>query len=126
APVMEPGLWEVTARIHVPGSPIREATQTLRHCYTADELADTRNALPRAGPGCEVVDYRLSGNRATWSLACDGRARSSGGGEMLFGRYAYAATVWNEVTEQGRSIRVTQRIRAKRLGECLPPPAADE
>ncbi|HSD59957.1 MAG TPA: DUF3617 family protein [Burkholderiales bacterium] len=124
-PRMEPGLWEITVRIDMQGTPVREATQTLRHCYTLQELEDGRNALPAAGPGCEVVDYLLSGNRATWSLRCVGPNTVGGGGEMIFGAVAYAATVWNDVPEQGRILRVVQKIRAKHLGECLPEPAPE-
>jgi len=124
-PRMQPGLWEITVRIDMQGTPVREATQTLRHCYTPRELEDGRNALPAAGPGCEVVDYLLSGNRATWSLLCAGPNAVGGGGEMIFGAVAYAATVWNDVPEQGRILRVVQKIRAKRLGECLAEPSPE-
>lgn len=124
-PPMQPGLWEITVRIDMQGTPVREATQTLRHCYTHRELEDGRNALPRAGPGCEVADYRLSGNRATWTLQCAGPGAVRGGGEMTFGTVAYVATVWNEVEEQGRVLRVVQKIRAKRLGECVTGPAPE-
>lgn len=122
---MQPGMWEIKVRIDMPGTPVREATQTLRHCFTRRELEDERNALPRAGPDCEVVDYRLSGNRATWSLLCPGANAVRGGGEMTFGAVAYVATVWNDIVEQGRTLRVVQKIRAKRLGECVPGPAPE-
>lgn len=118
-PLPEPGLWEILVRIDVPEGPVQDASQAIRHCYTAEDLSDPRSAIPRAGPDCEVSGFRLEGNRATWALHCTGAGVISGGGEMILGRYAYAANVWNEISERGRTFTVTQRIRARRVGECV-------
>lgn len=119
-PPMEPGLWEVTIRIEIPASPVQEASQTLRHCYTPEELQDPRNLIPRAPPECRVLDFRFADNRATWSVECGGPRPMVGGGEMMLGKVAYAANLWSEGREGGRTLRITQRVRAKRLGECMP------
>lgn len=119
APQPEPGLWEILVRIDVPEGPIKDASQAMRHCYTREELADLRTTIPRADPDCSVRDFRLEGDRATWTLSCPGSSVVSGGGEMILGRHAYAANIWNEITEGDRVLRVTQRIRARRLGDCM-------
>lgn len=119
-PAMEPGLWEVTSRLDVPDSPVQEASQTLRHCYTRDELQDPRNLIPRVPPECRLIGFRFVGTRATWSVECSGPRPMVGGGEMILGQVAYAANLWSEVQEGGRTLRITQRVRAKRLGECMP------
>jgi hypothetical protein len=116
---MEPGLWEVTIRIDVPASPVQEASQTLRHCYTPEELQDPRSLVPRGPPECEIIGFRFAGNRAAWSVECTGPKPMVGGGEMMLGKVAYAANLWSEVQEGGRTLRITQRVRAKRLGECM-------
>jgi uncharacterized protein DUF3617 len=120
-PRLAPGLWEISVRLDIPDSPVQEAIQTYRHCYTEKELADARNSVPPAGPGCAVLDYRIEGERATWSLRCAGPDAVTGSGEMIFGSRAYAATVWNEMKEKGRILRVTQKIRGKWIGECVSP-----
>lgn len=119
-PIPEAGLWEVRVRVDIPASPVQEATQTLRHCYSRKELEDPRNLIPRDSPECEIVDYAVAGNRVTWSVECSSPKALVGGGEMILGRVAYAANVWSEVQESERILRITQRIRAKRLGECAP------
>lgn len=121
-PAMEAGLWEVTSRLEVPASPVQEAVQTSRHCYTREELQDPSKLIPRAPQECEIIGYRLAGNRATWSVECSGPKPMVGGGEMILGKVAYAANLWSEVQEGARTLRVTQRVRARRLGECVPEP----
>lgn len=118
-PLPEPGLWEILVRIDVPEGPVRDTSQAIRHCYTPEDLSDPRNAIPRAGPECEISEFRLEGNRATWALRCTGAGVVSGGGEMILGRQAYAANVWNEILERGRTLTVTQKIRARRVGDCV-------
>lgn len=125
-PVMEPGLWEVTSRIEVPDSPVQEASQTLRHCYTAEELQDPRNLIPRVPQECRLIGFRFVGNRATWSVECGGPRPMVGGGEMTLGKLAYASNLWSEVQDGGRTLRVTQRVRARRLGECMAEEAPPE
>lgn len=119
-PQLKPGLWEILVRINVPDGPVQDASQVIRHCYSQEDLADPRSAIPRAGPDCEIHDFRLDGARATWSLRCSGPSAVSGGGEMMLGREAYVADVWNKITDRGRTLDITQRIRARRLGDCVP------
>jgi len=119
-PQLQPGLWEIQVRINVPEGPVQDTSQVMRHCYSQEDLADPRSAIPRAGPDCEIHDFRLDGARATWSLRCSGPSAVSGGGEMMLGREAYAANVWNEIKDQGRTLKITQKIRARRLGDCVP------
>lgn len=125
-PPMEPGLWEVTSRLDVPDSPVQDATQTLRRCYTAEELRDPRNLVPRVPQECLLIGFRLVGNRATWSVECSALRPMAGGGEMTLGKIAYAANLWSESREGGRTLRIMQRVRARRLGECLPEESSPE
>jgi hypothetical protein len=66
-----------------------------------------------------VMDYRISGDRATWSLRCEGPEAVTGGGEMIFGRNVYAATIWHDKRVQNRTLRIIQRIRGRRVGDCV-------
>jgi uncharacterized protein DUF3617 len=118
APRMVPGMWEIRMRVDVPDGPVQEVAETFRHCYTETELEDMRNTVPRTAAECEVMDYQIAGDRATWSLRCDGPEAVTGGGEMIFGRNVYAAKIWHDKRVQNRALHIVQRIRGRRIGDC--------
>lgn len=115
-PNMQPGNWEISMKIQVEGVPFPMPPIKTTHCYTKQELEDSKSTLP-SGSGkkndCEVKDMKVAGNSATWNLVCkDG---SKGAGEISYKGTTYDSTLNMTTKDGGKS---TTNIKAKRLGDC--------
>lgn len=120
---MKEGLWEIAVTTEMPGMPAgmsiggREIKQT--YCYTQKELADAKNAVPKSGEKCKIVDYKLSGKKATWAVQCSGENAMEGSGEISYKGDSYESTVkMNIKSSRGRSMQTIQHIKGRRLGKC--------
>lgn len=112
AEMMKPGLWEISASIEMPGLPFQPPLQTMRHCYTAE---DVKSEPVPADENCRVTDFKSSGNKITWKLECKGEMAGKGEGEIVFqGDSAYEG----KATIQAQGMSMTTKYKVKRLGEC--------
>ena len=120
---MKEGLWEIAVTTEMPGMPAgmpfrgQEIKQT--HCYTQKELKESKNTLPKSDGKCKIVDYKLSGKKASWAIQCSGENAMNGSGEMLYKGDSYESTVkMNIKSSRGRSMQTIQHIKGRRLGNC--------
>lgn len=112
AETMKPGLWEITASIEMPGLPFQPPPQTMRHCYTAEDVK--QEPVP-ADENCRVTEFKSVGNKITWKLECTGEMAGTGEGEIIFqGDSSYEG----KATLQAQGMRLTTKYKGKRLGEC--------
>src|SRR5262245_907849 len=86
------GRWEVKIEMAMAGMTL--PPQTAMQCVTKEEAADPQKAMPQGGRGtpnnCKVSDYKMDGNRVTWSVACD---QMTGVGEFIYNPDTYAGTM---------------------------------
>ena len=58
---MQPGMWEITTEMDMPGMPVKMPAHTMHHCYTAEDLNQSENVVPQSGNGdCKITGYRLN------------------------------------------------------------------
>jgi hypothetical protein len=113
---LQPGLWEITAQVEVPGmaGSIPPVSQT--ECLSQADL----DADPAAGidkGACRATDVQRSGDRVTWNLACGGSQAGTGRGEIVYeGTTGYGG--WMTFETGGTTLRTN--LRARRIGECKP------
>lgn len=117
---MQPGLWEISSKLETPGMP-KMPPQVMRHCYTKKDLEDTQRTVPQgADKNCQVKDYRLEGNAATWNIECKGEAAMTGSGTMTFGAQSYSGSMKSRTRYDGRTVEMNQSWSGKRIGDCKP------
>ena len=113
APNMKPGLWEVTVKMEMPGMPQGMQAQTTQRCITAKDLDDPRKVGPGADPRtasqCEVSNYRMQGNTASWDMACKGPEQMKGSGSMTYQGDRYSGVN-----------KMTMSYAGRYVGECKP------
>jgi len=63
---------------------------------------------------CKVSDYKATGNKVSWKMACTGQQALTGEGELTFGADTYTGTL-KMVMPQGA---MTMKLDGKRLGDC--------
>lgn len=109
---MKPGLWEVTTTMEMPGMPFQPPPQTVRHCYTPQEVKE--QPVPKDDQ-CKVTDLKSSGSKVTWKLECKGEMAGKGEGEIIYqGDSAYEG----RTRMQTQGMTMAMKYKAKRLGEC--------
>lgn len=120
---MKPGLWEITTTMEMPGMPMQMPAQANKWCYTAQNLKERDSVVPKpqqtGDTRCEVKDFKQSGNTVRWTLECAGAHPTRAKGEQTFDSAdEYHARMEITAAEGGRSMAMTQKIRARRIGDC--------
>ena len=119
AQVRRDGRWEVRMDMSMPGMPVGMPSSTTIECITPKDAEDPQNATPhgRGGPtaaDCKVSDYKVEGNKVSWSMKCTGRDAMSGTGALVYAGDTYTGVV---KMASGRET-MTLRYKGKRLGDC--------
>ncbi len=116
---MQPGLWEVTMQLEIPGMPIAMPPIQQTLCLTQQDVESGTKAIPEDNPGspahCKPENFSRSGNTATWSLKCDNMA---GTGTMTFSSDSYSGSSDISLTMDGQPQQMKQTFSGRRLGDC--------
>ncbi|MBU0751408.1 MAG: DUF3617 domain-containing protein [Gammaproteobacteria bacterium] len=117
APVMQPGMWEITTRMEMPGMPAGMGQHVTQICYRASDVQDVSRTVPK-DKNCEVKDYKLSGNTASWRMECRGETAMSGSGTFTYAGNSYSGTTKFTMKQGGQTMNMTQTYSARRVGDC--------
>lgn len=116
---MEPGLWEVSVQLEVPGNAVAMPPITQTLCFTREDIESGTKALPQESAGnlgnCRPDNLSIGGNTASWTLNCD---QMTGSGRMTYSGDSYSGTADIEITMDGASQRMKQTFSGRRLGDC--------
>lgn len=112
ADMMKPGMWEITTSMEMPGMPFQPPPQTMRHCYTAQEVKE--QPVPKDN-NCKVTDLKSSASKVNWKVECKGEMAGKGEGQITYqGDTAYEG--WTKMQTQG--MNMTMKYKAKWVGDC--------
>ena len=108
---LEPGNWEITARVEVQGVQDPQAiTQT--ECLTPEPAPRLPNRLP--GSGCELLNKNDNGSLITFDVACATQPPVRGSGKVSYSPQSLEGDL--ELRLEGFSTR--SHITGRRLGGC--------
>lgn len=109
---MEPGLWEVTSTVELPGVPNPPAPTTQTECLSQKDV--DADPVPELSQGeCRVTDALRSGDTVTWKLDCG--ATGKGEGQVEY-RSPTEYQGFMKLETGGTVVRTV--IRARRIGGC--------
>lgn len=116
---VRPGLWEITVRSEMADAPGKDALlpRASEHC-----IAD-KDDIPRIlqeNRGCRISDARSEGHEAFWKMKCrDQGSNIQGSGRISYRVDLFEGTVHLRIKPaRGEPIKLIQRIRGKRIGDC--------
>lgn len=114
-PNMTPGLWEITTKSGIQGMPATTMTQ----CVRPADIQDSKRAVPQQDPKCEMKDYKLQGNTASWRFECKGPEAMSGSGSITYSGNSYSGTTKMSMKQQGQVMNMPQTTYSgRRIGDC--------
>lgn len=122
APNMKDGLWEITMKMEMPGMPAGMKPQVLQQCITKKDLEDPSKTAPSGGDPrdnrCQVTDYKMQGNTASWNMACKGEGAMTGSGTATYSGTSYTGTNKMTMKRGGQAQTMTMQYSGRRLGDC--------
>lgn len=117
-PNMQPGMWEITTKMEMPGMPMETPPHTVKHCFKKEDLKESKDALP-ADKTCKIDDIKESGNTVRWKMSCKGEeGPMAGTGEITYAGQSYSGTTTMAGKSGGQSFNMTQKYSGKRVGDC--------
>ena len=120
------GKWEVKTEMEMPNMPNMPAGMSMpaftsTQCITPAEANDPSKQIPQGGRGrgpnpdkCKMSDYKVEGNKVTWSMKCDPPDEMTGTGEFTYGVDSYTGIM--KMNRGGQTM--TMKYTGKRLGDC--------
>jgi len=114
APVRD-GRWEVSTEMEMPGMPMKMPPTKTMQCITKEQANDPSQSVPQdKNSDCKVSDYKIAGNKVTWTVKCEGTNAMTGNGEIVYGADTYDG--WMKI--KTADTEMTMKYKAKRLGDC--------
>jgi hypothetical protein len=119
--VRRDGKWEITMEMDMPGLPPGMPPVVTTQCITPEEAADPQKMAPQMGRGgrgagnCTVNDYKVDGNKVTYSVKCEGQQPMSGKGEYIYAADSYVGVMTMDMARGTMKMKST----GKRLGDCV-------
>lgn len=113
-PDLQPGLWEITTTMEMPGMAFKMPAATVTQCITPEAM------VPQTVQGndkCRMLDNRVDGDVVTWTVRCD----SAGGSMTSQGAVVYQGDRFEgTVTTTGSQMpaAMTQAMTGKHVGPC--------
>ncbi|HXZ47843.1 MAG TPA: DUF3617 domain-containing protein [Usitatibacter sp.] len=122
---MKAGLYEYHMDVDmgaVPGMPpgMGRQSHSFQHCVTDEDIHKGEvNKDQRSAPrDCEVKDFHMSGNTATYKMVCNGQHPMSSENRITFMGSGYDMDMKMSLNEGGHPMNMTQHMQARYLGAC--------
>ncbi len=118
-----PGQWEITMESRVPqAGGWKPEPFTMSQCISTADAADPSRliegiAVPGA-TGCSYTERDYSGSTFRFALTCSGSYDLKASGEVNFGASSFEGNIDATGNIAGQSTTFTNRVSAKRTGEC--------
>ena len=114
APDMQPGRWEITSTLEMPGMAFSMPASKHFQCITADQILPQ---VQQENNKCQIVDQSMYGNIVTWQVQCksDGGSMDSHG-EITYHGDSFKGTVVTNGSQMPSAM--TQKMTGKRIGPC--------
>ena len=121
-PDFQAGKWEITVNMQMEGMPFAMPNKpvTTTHCVKPEDIKDTQSIAEgnlEKKKKCKIADLKQDGNKVTYSFTCEGGA--NGTAEVVYQGTSYeGTTVMNIGAGPNGPMKMTQRFKGKRLGDC--------
>jgi hypothetical protein len=122
---LNPGQWQTTVRIQMPGSPIPLAPVIMSRCFTkTDFIPAAELTNPQFANMCKMADKTVTANSAKWQVQCKNPVAGGnmiGTGEIRFSGDTFTGNL--TMSMQGLDpkmgmMNMRYDITGKRVGPC--------
>lgn len=112
----EPGKYEITAKIDMPGMPVPIPPQTIVQCMT------DQDPIPNATPenqDCKIIDLKQTKTTVSWEMECiqQGQKMTSTG-NMTYNGVTFEGTIKAKIGANAGNMIMTTIVTGKRISDC--------
>ncbi len=105
----------------IPGAPAGAGKQTMnmQHCVTDKDIEGGQ--LGKGGDmpkNCQMKDFRMSGNTASYKMACTGEFAMNADTDITFVPDGFRMNMKMQMAQGGQQMNMTQKMEGKYLGPC--------
>lgn len=121
---IKPGLYENKMEMEMPGMPAGMGKQAFSNqtCLTDADLekgaAFNKGRDGKSPSDCEVTDFKLSGNSASYRMVCKGANPMEADSVINFTPNGYKGITKMSMVSAGKPMNMTSNIEARYLGAC--------
>lgn len=109
---MNPGLWQWTALLDMPGMPLPLPPTSYTTCISRADFVPKDSQLGRA---CETIDLKTEGDRVSWNISCSQAAGvTRSWGSITY----YGDSAEGTISIDIEGMQLSSTTRGKRLGPC--------
>ena len=108
----------------IPGMPKGLGMQkhSFSHCVTAEDIEKGNVTKGRGQDGkpnnCEVKNFKMSGNTATYTMECKGGPDMTGDVKMVFVPSGYDMDMKMAMSQGGQVMNMNQKMQSRHIGPC--------
>jgi hypothetical protein len=123
---MKEGLYDYKMEMDmgsIPGLPPGMGKQSfnVQNCVTSQDI--DKGAFGRGRDGkmpenCEVRDFKMSGNTATYTMECKGNTPMKADNKITFVSDGFDMDMKMAMNQGGQVMNVNQKINARHIGPC--------
>jgi hypothetical protein len=120
----KPGLYDYKMEMEMPGLPAGMGGKpiSVQNCVTEEDLekgaAFNRSGDGKKAPDCDVKDFKMSGNTASYKMVCKGANPMEADSTITFVPDGYKGTTRMAMDHGGQKMNMTSKFEAKYLGPC--------
>lgn len=123
---MKEGMYEYKMTMDmgaVPGLPPGMGKQnfSFQRCVTPKDVEEGAFSKGRDGKGmdnCEVKDFNMSGNTATYKMECKGEGQMKADNKITFLPNGFDMDMKMSMVRNGQPMNMTQHMEGRNLGPC--------
>ncbi|HEX6632612.1 MAG TPA: DUF3617 domain-containing protein [Usitatibacter sp.] len=121
---VKPGMYEYRTEMDmgaIPGMPpgMGKQTHTFQHCVTEEDVKKGEMGRSDNMPkNCEVKDFKMSGNTASYTMVCTGEHAMTAHNRITFNDTGYDMDMRMKMSQGGQPMDMKQHMQARYLGAC--------
>ena len=109
---MQPGMWEWSMTMEMPGMPMAMPPTVYSSCVTKSDLVPKQSAKDDR---CKTLKNEIKGNSVSWKIECS----SAGGVATSEGTMSYSgSTARGEIQSSTQGMTMMSKITGRRTGSC--------
>jgi hypothetical protein len=99
---------------------MQKQPHTFQHCVTKKDLEEGKIGKGRAEmeKNCEIKDFKMSGNVATYTMECKGDNPMRADNRITFGDGTFDMDMKMQMTQKGQAMNMSQHMEGRYLGAC--------